>query len=103
YLAVMRRRWLMIVALLLIGIAGGAVVTVLTTPQYASTTRLFVSTPVSDPNINALQGAQFSSTRTASYANLIEGNAVAQKVVDKLQISQSPADLLEEISATALP
>lgn len=100
YLRILRRRWLSIVAFMLIGVGVGAAVTVLATPMYASTTRLFVSTPVSDTDNNALQGSQFASGRVASYANLIKGNAIAQKVIDQLHLTESPTDLTAQITAT---
>lgn len=98
YLRILRRRWLLIVSFLLLGVAAAAVVTITTTPQYASTTRLFVSTPTSDDNNSqAFSGDQFASRRANSYADLIKGTAIAQKVVDKLHLTELPADLVAQI------
>ena len=44
YLKVVRRRWRVIVASLLVVVALAAVVTLRTTPEYQSQARLFVST-----------------------------------------------------------
>ncbi len=79
-LRILRRRWLLIAPCLLLGIAAAAFLTIRATPVYASTARLFVSTPTSaDTNSNAYQGALFSQQRVASYADLIKGTTIAQK------------------------
>ena len=48
YWRTIKRRWMTIVACLLLTVAVAGVVTWQTTPQYASTARLFVSTSPSD-------------------------------------------------------
>ena len=45
HLRVLRRQWLLIVICVLVGTGAAALVVFRTTPQYASTVRLFVSTP----------------------------------------------------------
>ena len=103
YLRVLRRRWLLIVACLLLGTAVGALVILRTTPLYSSTARLFVSTPTSDANAQAYQGGLFSQQRVTAYADLIKGSTVAEKVIAKLQLDESPAALVSQISAVAAP
>lgn len=81
-LRILRRRWLLIAPCLLLGIDAAAFLTIRATPVYASTARLFVSTPTSadtNSNSNAYQGALFSQQRVASYADLIKGTTIAQK------------------------
>ena len=102
YLRILRRSWLLILVFLLLGLGGGAAFTVATTPQYASTARLFVSTPASSSDINPLQGSQFSSDRMSSYASLVTGNTVAKMVIDKLHLTEDPADLAAQTTATAV-
>ena len=103
YVRIFRRRWLLIVLFLLLGLAAGVAVTIATTPQYASTARLFVATPTSDDsNSQAFSGDQFASRRVNSYANLIKGTSVAEKVIDKLHLTESPADLVAQIEATVV-
>ena len=94
YLRVLRRRWLLIVACLLLGTAIGALIIIRSTPQYASTARLFVSTPSSDANAQAYQGGLFSQQRVTAYADLIKGSTVAEKVIAKLQLDETPAALV---------
>lgn len=103
YFRVLRRRWLIIVACLLLGTAVGALIIIRSTPQYAATARLFVSTPSSDANAQAYQGGLFSQQRVTAYADLIKGSTVAEKVIAELQLDETPAALVAQISAVAAP
>jgi capsular exopolysaccharide synthesis family protein len=102
YLRIIRRRWMLIVVCVLVIVAGAAVVTMRITPQYASTARLFVSTPQSD-GIDAYQGGMFSQQRVLSYADLVTGEQVAQRVADRLDLDIDPTDLSEQLSSSVAP
>lgn len=102
-LLILRRRWLLIVAGLLLGVAVAALLTIRTTPTYSSTARLFVSTPTSaDANSDAYQGALFSQQRVASYADLITGTTIAQMVIDKLGLDENATELAGQFTARAV-
>jgi len=103
YLRVLRRRWVLIVVCVVLGTATSALVLYRSTPLYTSTARLFVSTPGSDANVQAYQGGLFAQQRVTSYADLIKGSSVAEKVVQKLQLTESPTTLVDQISAVAVP
>ena len=55
YLRIARRRWLLIIGSILATVAVAALVTSQTTPQYASTARVFISTTPSNSS-DAYQG-----------------------------------------------
>jgi receptor protein-tyrosine kinase len=100
YLHIVRRRWMMILGCLLVAIAAAALVTARATPQYAGTAQLFVSTPGSDlSGVDVYQGSLFSAQRVASYADLVKGNALAQQVVDKLDLEETASELSGQISS----
>lgn len=102
YLKVVRRRWRIIVTSLLVVVALAAIVTYRTTPQYQSDARLFVST--SDQSASeAFQGGSFAIQRVTSYADLVNGQELSSRVVDKLSLKISPATLSKEITATVVP
>lgn len=104
YLGVLRRRWIIVVACLVAGAAVGVLFILRATPQYASTARLFVSTPGSDTaNTQAYQGGLFSQQRVTSYADLIKGSTVAERVLDRVGSSESPTSLVGQITAKAAP
>ncbi len=101
YLAVLRQRWLLIAVTTLATVAVAAGLTWTTTPQYASSTGLFVSTSQSSNDSSALQGSQFSLQRIKSYAEMVNQSAIMTRVVDRLELDETPAQLGSKVSATA--
>lgn len=104
YLRVLRRQWVVVLVGLLLGTAVGVVIILRATPLYSSTARLFVSTPGSDSaNAQMYQGGLFSQQRVTSYADLIKGSTVAERVLERIGSDESPAALVNQITATADP
>ncbi|MGH1561480.1 polysaccharide biosynthesis tyrosine autokinase [Mumia sp. DW29H23] len=101
-LQVLRRRWLLVVGCVAVALAVAGVLVARATPEYTSTTRLFVSTPQAD-STDAYQGGLFSQQRVASYATLITGEAVAQRVGERLDLDTPPSELAAKISASVVP
>lgn len=101
YLTLVRVRWVVITMCTLAMIALAALLTWSATPQYASSSRLFVSTSGASDDAQANQGSQFSLQRVKSYADLLTGQQIARRVVDDLKLDESPKDLAEQISATS--
>ena len=102
YLKVVRRRWRLIAAVLLAVVAVVSVVTVRTTPQYESHTRIFVSTNDTSAT-QTYQGANFALDRVGSYADLVTGQELASRVIKKLHLKMSPAALTHKVSASVVP
>jgi capsular exopolysaccharide synthesis family protein len=102
-LAALRATWW----LPLLGIlAGGGVavgVSLLQTPLYTSSTQLFVSTTAATSTSDVLSGSQFSQQRVTSYAQLLTGEQLAGRVIDRLGLTMTPKRLAQEIGATAVP
>lgn len=99
YLRILRRRWQLIVVCVLATVAAVGFFTLRATPLYASTSTLFISTPsngFSDPYSNSL----FSQERVASYAELIAGEDLAERVVETLDLATSPAAVAGQITST---
>jgi capsular polysaccharide biosynthesis protein len=102
YLKVVRRRWRVIVASLLIVVAAASLLTLRTTPEYMSQSRLFVST--SDQSASqTFQGGTFAIQRVSSYADLVKGQELSKRVIDRLGLDMSPAELSGKITATVVP
>lgn len=101
YLAILRQRWILIVATALATFAVTAGLTWTATPQYASSTGLFVSTSQSSTDNSALQGSQFSLQRIKSYADLVNQSAIMNRVVDRLDLDETPGQLSQKVSAAA--
>ena len=98
----LRRRWRAIAACALIAVTVAAVFTLRQTSMYESTVRLFVSTP-STTNAQTYQDSLFSQERAATYADIAGSRRVAQKVVEDLDLTMSPALLQSRISSEVVP
>ncbi|MGH3457709.1 polysaccharide biosynthesis tyrosine autokinase [Aeromicrobium sp.] len=102
YLRIARRRWMTIVIVTLLAVGATALFTLQATPQYASTARLFISTPESSSD-EGYSGGLFSQGRVTSYADLLTGEEISRRVVDRLNLDESPRDLAKQIKAEARP
>jgi capsular exopolysaccharide synthesis family protein len=102
YVRVVRRRWRLILASLIVVLAVAGIVTVRTTPQYQSHSRLFVSTTDQTAD-QAYQGGLYSIQRVSSYADLVNGQEIATRVIRRLGLTTTPAALSGQITATVVP
>ena len=105
YWLTVRRRWRLIAAVTVLGLAVAALLTWQTTPQYASTTRLFVSTSESDSSA-AYTGNLFASQRVTSYADLVGSRELAERVADRIDPGAGDATLAElagQVTAVVSP
>jgi capsular exopolysaccharide synthesis family protein len=103
YIRIVRRRWLSIVLCTVLAVVASAVVTSQMTSQYESSAKLFISSSASSSSGDAYQGSLFSAQRVASYADLVAGKELAQRVVDDLDLDLSATDLAEKVTAEAAP
>jgi capsular exopolysaccharide synthesis family protein len=101
--SVLRAGWFLPVIGLLFGGTAGAVMALLTTPTYTSTTQLFVTTTDSASTAAAFQGSQFSQDRVASYVEVLTSERLADRVVSALGVDLSPEELQQKIDATVVP
>lgn len=102
YLRILRRRWRLVVSTLLLVMVAAALITWRTTPQYQSSTQLFISTSASS-STEAYQGNLFSSQRLASYADLATGTELATRVASATGSSLAPSELADKVTAQASP
>lgn len=103
FVKILRSRWLTIAVTTVVGVLGGVAFTLMTTPLYEASTRLFVSTTSGSSLSETYQGNRFSQERVASYAELLTGQTLAQRTIDKLQLNMTAADLQGHVKANAKP
>ncbi|WP_188779388.1 polysaccharide biosynthesis tyrosine autokinase [Marmoricola endophyticus] len=107
YLRIVRRRWRVILACLVLVVAVAGVLTARATPQYQSSTQLFVSSAQSsgddDSSGSAYQGGLAATQRVTSYAQLVTQGELTSQVIDDLDLDLTPSQLAEKITATAQP
>ncbi|MEY9964989.1 capsular exopolysaccharide synthesis family protein [Streptacidiphilus sp. MAP12-16] len=100
YVRVLRERWRIVIACLVIGLAAAAAAVALTPRTYTAHAQLFVAT--SDVNsANAYQGGLFSQERVQSYTQIIDSPSVINGVIATLGLHTTPEQLAGQISATA--
>jgi len=101
FVAQLGRYWATFGAVAGIVAAAGICLAVLSPPRYVSTTQLLVSIEGST-TASAYENDNVVTGRVATYVALLTTDAVAQRVIDKLELSESPRDLAGQVSATAV-
>ncbi len=103
FVKLLRTRWVTVCVTTLVAVMGALAYTFATTPQYQASTRLFVSTSSGSSLNDLYQGNRFSQERVLSYTELLMGETLAQRTIDKLNLDMPAEDLKEKIKATAKP
>ncbi|MHA0286114.1 polysaccharide biosynthesis tyrosine autokinase [Mycobacterium sp. C3-094] len=103
FLKLLRSRWATIAILTVVGILGGVALSALTTPLYQASTRLFVSTSSGSSLSDIYNGNRLSQERVVSYAQLLTGETLAQRTIDKLGLAMTAGELQTNIKANVKP
>lgn len=103
FVKVLRSRWITVCAAVVVCVLGAVAVTLLTTPLYRASTRLFVSTASGASVSELYQGNRLSQERVTSYAELLKGETLAQRTLDKLGLDMTAQELRENVKASAKP
>ena len=103
FVKLVRSRWLTVLLTALISLLGAVSATLLTTPLYEASSRLFVSTTSGSTLAETYQGNRFSQERVVSYSELLMGATLAQRTIDKLGLDMSADELKENVTASAKP
>lgn len=99
---VLRSRWITVLITALIAVLAALAYTLITTPLYQASTRLFVSTSTGGSSASDLyQGNRLSQERVISYTELLKGETLAQRTVDKLGLDMTAEQLRKHVKATA--
>jgi capsular exopolysaccharide synthesis family protein len=102
YLNVIRKRWMIIVAVTLVTLGLSAAYTALSPRTYAATTQFFVSTSGDDTATSLQQGNTFTQARVKTYAQLLETPKVLDPVIKKVGLDTT-SDRLSAQVASAIP
>ncbi len=103
FVKLIRTRWISVCVTALVTLLGAIGYTVLTTPLYEASTRLFVSTTSGQTTNDLYQGNRLSQDRVLSYTELVMGLTLAQRTVDRLNLDMSAGDLRERVTAKSKP
>lgn len=100
YIRVIRKRWQIITAVMLVVLGGAALATTLSPKVYEAQTRLFVSTSGGGDSNALLSGSNFTQQRVKSYADVITTPNVLDPVIKTLNLKTTAARLGGQITAT---
>jgi capsular exopolysaccharide synthesis family protein len=104
FVKLLRSRWVTVCVTLAVTVLGAVAITLFTTPLYQASTRLFVSTTTGGASVSdTYQGNRLSQERVVSYTQLLMGQTLAQRTIDKLGLDMSADALRENVKATAKP
>ena len=101
YLHILRKNWLIILALTLVGVGAAAAYSLTRTPMYESTSTVAVSTQTSGAIQELQQGSSFTQARVATYVVVAESPLVLDPVIDQLDLDLTPDELAEIVSVSA--
>lgn len=100
YWRALRKSWIVLLVLLLVGLAVGFGVARAIPNTYRATASLFVSTTPGATTTELQQGATFTQTQVQSYASLATTPSVLRPVITDLNLKTNPVDLAKSITAT---
>lgn len=102
YAEILRKNWVLVVIMTILGLGAGAGVSLLATPEYESRTQLYVSVHSSSGTTGELvQGATYSNQIINSYVAVIKTGLVLDPVVEELQLDMTGAELASYVSASS--
>ncbi|TNC21883.1 polysaccharide biosynthesis tyrosine autokinase [Amycolatopsis alkalitolerans] len=104
YLRVARKRWRIVLAGLLAGLAAAAAITWSSPREYSAQVTIYISAQTdADGAAAAYQGSLLSEQKVKSYTQLLSSNRIAQDVVDQLRLNLPAAQVAGMIKAAAQP
>jgi len=96
----LRRRWLVVIAGLLVGAGAGCGFLATAAPSYRATATAFVSAAGGAAG-TALQGSQYALQQVGSYATVATSASVLQEVADERALGESVGDLRGRVVASS--
>ncbi|KQO62330.1 polysaccharide biosynthesis tyrosine autokinase [Curtobacterium sp. Leaf261] len=101
YITVLRKGWVLILVLALVGVAAAAGYSIVKQPEYAASAQVFVSTETSGSAADLAQGNTFTQQRVLTYSNLVTTPIVLLPVISSLKLDMTAGELATLVSADA--
>ncbi len=98
FLSVLRRRWMTILAMVLVAVGISSAITFTQTPQYASRSQIFLTVDVRNTT-DAYAALLFASNRATSYATVAKSTQLSERVIEQLDLEMTPEELASKIEA----
>ncbi len=101
YRAAVRRYWAVLLAGLVAGLVLGGIAASTVTPQYRSTSQVFVSFQASDVTPQStLEGLSFTQQQVVSYADIVASPLVLDPVIDSLGLDEDAESLGKRVESS---
>ena len=91
----------MIVLLTLVAVGAASTFSILQTPKFSATAKVFVSTQSTGTTNELAQGSNFSIQRVKTYSDLVQTPIVLLPVIAKLSLGVTSDEIKEQITASA--
>lgn len=102
YLRVLRRRWQVLVAVVMCAVVGAGVVSVLSPTTYQSTLTMYTSVTTGQGDAGVVyQASLLAQERTRQYVQMIGTTRVAQEIVHQAGLSESPETVASWVKASS--
>ena len=101
YIRVLRKGWILILTFVLVGIAAAAGFSLLKSPEYEATSKVFVSTQGSDTVQDLQSGNTFTQARVQTYSDLVSTPVVLLPVAAALNLNLTATQLANMVTATS--
>lgn len=101
YLRILRKRWMVIVLLALLGTAAAAAGSLLVQPTYRASSLVYVAVRSTGEVTDLAQGGSFAQNQVKTFAEVVSQPIVLAPVIEGLGIDESPEKLGASVTASA--
>ncbi len=99
YLTIVRKRWVSIVLVTVLALAGAIALSLISQPTYQASSQVFVSVSSAGTASDLLQGSAYSQNQVKSYTDLVTSPRVLAPVIEKLGLGVTPEVLAKSVTA----
>ena len=101
YIRILRKSWVLILLLSLVAVGAASTYSIVQTPTYSATSKVFVSTQGTGTTSELVQGNSFSVQRVKTYSDLVTTPIVLLPVIATLELGIPADELAERVTASA--
>jgi capsular exopolysaccharide synthesis family protein len=101
YIRILRKGWVLIVLLALVGVGAAAAFSLTQTAKYSATAKVFVSTQSTGTTSDLVQGNSFTVQRVKTYSDLVSTPIVLLPVIGTLELGITSDELAKRVTASA--
>lgn len=101
YIRVLQKNWLLIVLMVLVAVSASAAYSMVQTPRFSASAKVFVSTSSGQSVSDLAQGNSFTVQRVKTYSDLATTPIVLLPVIAKLNLNTSADALAKNVSVAA--